>query len=85
MDKLAAKVDQSYLDSGYLTLDRICKFWMFQISRGQGEGESGPIECRLRVQPQMRSIDPSAFESESLHSLVKIEMAWMITIKHNRV
>ena len=80
MDKLAAKVDQSNLDSGYLTLDKICNFWdVSNITRTRW-GESGPIECRFRVQPQMRSIDPSVFESESLHSLVKIEMVWMITI-----
>ena len=44
-------------------------------------GKSGPIKCRFWDAlhcnaPQMRSIDPSAFESESLHSLV-----WMINIK----
>ena len=55
------------------------------MNEGVGVVKVGQSNVDSGMQPQMRSIDPSAFESESLHSLVKIEMAWMITIKHNRV
>ena len=35
--------------------------------------ECGPIKCRFRVHPQMRSIDPAAFESSSSHSLARMK------------
>ena len=35
--------------------------------------ECGPIKCRFRMHPQMRSIDPAAFESSSPHSLARMK------------